>query len=147
MGATGPQGNTGAKGDTGNQGLTGLSAYQVAQLAGFTGTEAQWLASLVGAQGDDGFIAQANPPVDTNILWLDTDEPAATPELYLPSSPTFSYTNGILTSISYATGETKSFTYTNGLLTRLDFNKSGVITRKTFNYTAGVLTSITQVVL
>lgn len=54
MGPAGPQGNTGATGATGPQGLTGLSAYQVAQLNGFTGTEAEWLASLEGPQGPQG---------------------------------------------------------------------------------------------
>jgi hypothetical protein len=34
--------------------LTGLSAYQIAQLNGFTGTEAEWLASLEGPQGPQG---------------------------------------------------------------------------------------------
>jgi len=32
----------------------GLSAYQIAVLNGFIGTEVQWLASLVGAAGADG---------------------------------------------------------------------------------------------
>lgn len=54
MGPAGPQGATGATGPQGDQGLTGLSAYQVAQLNGFTGTEAEWLASLQGADGADG---------------------------------------------------------------------------------------------
>ncbi len=31
-----------------------LSAYQIAQKHGFTGTEAEWLASLQGAKGEDG---------------------------------------------------------------------------------------------
>jgi hypothetical protein len=38
----------------GAQGPTGLSAYQVAVNNGFHGTEAQWLASLVGPQGPAG---------------------------------------------------------------------------------------------
>jgi hypothetical protein len=56
-GDTGDTGLTGAKGDTGDtgaQGGNGFSAYQVAQIDGFTGTEAEWLASLVGAEGDPG---------------------------------------------------------------------------------------------
>lgn len=56
MGPAGPQGNTGATGPAGPQGLTGLSAYQVAQLNGFTGTEEEWLATLVGPQGDAGLV-------------------------------------------------------------------------------------------
>ena len=67
--------------------------------------------------------------------------------LILPTNPTFTYTNGVLTSIAYGSGESKTFTYTTGLLTRLDFTRNGVTIRKTFNYTSGVLTSINQVTL
>jgi hypothetical protein len=38
----------------GAQGPAGLSAYQVALANGYVGTQAQWLASLVGAAGEDG---------------------------------------------------------------------------------------------
>ena len=62
-------------------------------------------------------------------------------------NPTFSYTDGALTSVSYAGGQTKTLTYTGGVLTQLDFYNLINITRKTFNYTDGVLTSITQTVL
>lgn len=50
-GDTGKTGDTGEKGDPGDQ---GLSAYQVAVNAGFSGSVNQWLASLVGAKGDTG---------------------------------------------------------------------------------------------
>ena len=56
-GDTGNTGPAGAKGDTGltgSQGANGFSAYQVAVIEGFTGTEAQWLASLVGPTGATG---------------------------------------------------------------------------------------------
>lgn len=43
------------------QGPPGLSAYQVALAAGFVGTEAQWLASLVGPQGIQGVQGPAVP--------------------------------------------------------------------------------------
>jgi len=35
-------------------GMTGLSAYQVAIANGFTGTEPEWLESLIGEQGPQG---------------------------------------------------------------------------------------------
>lgn len=60
-GADGATGKTGATGPTGAQGAQGLSAYQVAQKDGFTGTEAEWLASLNGkdgAKGDPGATGQ-----------------------------------------------------------------------------------------
>jgi hypothetical protein len=50
-GATGPEGPAGAAGAAG---ATGASAYEVAILEGFTGTEADWLASLTGPQGAAG---------------------------------------------------------------------------------------------
>lgn len=56
-GSQGIKGDTGAKGDKGDKGDTGdqgLSAYQVAVNAGFSGSVNQWLASLVGAKGDKG---------------------------------------------------------------------------------------------
>lgn len=53
-GPQGPQGETGATGATGAQGPQGKSAYQVAVDNGYVGTEAQWLASLVGPQGPAG---------------------------------------------------------------------------------------------
>lgn len=57
QGATGPQGVAGSNGTGGTQGpagTNGLSAYQVAVANGYSGTEAQWLASLVGATGPQG---------------------------------------------------------------------------------------------
>ncbi len=64
QGDTGPQGPPGAdstvpgpegpQGETGPQGDPGDSAYEVAVANGFTGTEAEWLASLVGPEGPQG---------------------------------------------------------------------------------------------
>jgi len=47
-------GNDGIDGTNGIDGVNGLSAYEVAVGAGFVGTEAEWLASLVGPQGVQG---------------------------------------------------------------------------------------------
>ncbi|MFJ2196963.1 hypothetical protein [Streptomyces violaceusniger] len=63
VGAAGPKGDTGpagapgpagADGAPGPQGPDGDSAYEVAVANGFTGTEAEWLASLKGPKGDPG---------------------------------------------------------------------------------------------
>lgn len=48
-------------GQPGQNGAPGLSAYQVAQANGFTGTQSQWLASLVGATGATGAVGPAGP--------------------------------------------------------------------------------------
>jgi hypothetical protein len=91
-GPAGPQGPAGAKGDTGAAGpagatgpagAAGSSAYQLAVAAGFSGTETQWLASLVGPQGPAGpagstgaegssayQVAVANGFVGTEAQWL-----------------------------------------------------------------------------
>jgi hypothetical protein len=75
-GSTGPTGSTGAKGD---QGLTGLSAYQVAQFEGFTGTEAEWLESLEAA-GQPLVISDSTPSSnDQNKFWWNN----TTGKLYL----------------------------------------------------------------
>ena len=57
-GATGPQGPAGLNGADGQD---GLSAYEVAVENGFIGTEAEWLTSLVGAQGPAGETGPAGP--------------------------------------------------------------------------------------
>lgn len=47
-----------AKGDTGDPGADGSdgkSAYEIAVEEGYVGTEEEWLASLKGADGEDGF--------------------------------------------------------------------------------------------
>ena len=56
------------------------------------------------------------------------------------SEPTFTYTDGLLTKISYPSGYEKNFTYNvDETLDEIDYN--GEHTKK-FNYTGGVLTSI-----
>jgi hypothetical protein len=77
-GAQGPAGPTGPTGLTGAAGANGLSSYQIAQNNGFSGSETQWLASLVGPQGPAGTpsapapLAVTIPTVD-NYTVLDTD--------------------------------------------------------------------------
>ena len=55
-GAKGEKGDTGATGAQGIQGPDGKSAYEIWIAAGNTGTEADFLASLVGPKGDDGDV-------------------------------------------------------------------------------------------
>ena len=51
---TGADGDKGDKGDDGTEGPDGKSAFELAQNAGFVGTEAEWLVSLNGSDGDKG---------------------------------------------------------------------------------------------
>ena len=60
-GPAGPQGIPGDIGPTGPAGADGRSAYQVAVDEGFEGTEAEWLASLVGPTGPIGDTGPAGP--------------------------------------------------------------------------------------
>lgn len=53
-GAGGNIGGAGSPGTPGKDGKNGLSAYEIAVKHGFTGTEAQWLASLKGETGPMG---------------------------------------------------------------------------------------------
>lgn len=61
QGEPGPAGADGAPGPAGPTGADGLSAYEVAVAGGFTGTEAEWLASLVGPQGPKGDQGDQGP--------------------------------------------------------------------------------------
>lgn len=51
------------KGDRGDKGENGLSAYQIAQQAGFHGTETDWLNSLKGQKGDTGSAGKDAPKI------------------------------------------------------------------------------------
>jgi hypothetical protein len=53
-GDSGDKGDKGNNGDNGVNGLDGRSAYELAVAGGFVGTQAAWLATLVGAPGADG---------------------------------------------------------------------------------------------
>ena len=81
-GAAGEQGEQGVQGEVGPagaDGADGLSAYEVAVANSFKGTEAEWLASLqgadgaAGADGDSAYeVAVANGFVGTEAEWLAT---------------------------------------------------------------------------
>ena len=65
-GADGADGAVGPQGPGGADGADGVSAYQIALNNGFTGTETDWLNSLVGADGVDGAQGPAGPD-DQNL--------------------------------------------------------------------------------
>jgi S1-C subfamily serine protease len=70
----GEQGERGEKGETGEKGDIGLSAYEIAKVAGFKGSQAEWLLSLNGEKGENGLsayeIAVQNGYVGTEGQWL-----------------------------------------------------------------------------
>ena len=57
-GSDGQDGVDGKNGSDGSNGANGKSAYEIAVDAGYSGTEAQWLASLEGSDGKDGSDGQ-----------------------------------------------------------------------------------------
>lgn len=59
---------TGPPGPQGPAGAQGLSAYQVALANGFVGSEAAWLASLVGPPGSGGEILTEELPSSTLVI-------------------------------------------------------------------------------
>jgi hypothetical protein len=56
IGPVGPAGQNGTNGTNGTNGQNGLSAFQIAQQNGFTGTVQEWLESLIGPEGPSGGI-------------------------------------------------------------------------------------------
>lgn len=102
-GSPGPQGirgERGLQGEPGANGLAGASAYQVAVGNGFNGTEAQWIASLIGPKGDKGDkgdagnngltgasayqIAISNGFVGSEAQWLESLKASQTSGTYTP---------------------------------------------------------------
>lgn len=63
-GANGISGADGKPGTNGTNGSDGASAYQAARAAGYGGTQAQWLASLIGPKGDTGPAGPVNLQVE-----------------------------------------------------------------------------------
>lgn len=64
-----------------------------------------------------------------------------------PISPVFSYTGGLLTSVTYADGSLKTFVWIAGRLAQVDFQQAGVAftVRKLFSYNAdGTLATIAE---
>lgn len=56
---------------------TGSAWQSVGTAQGLTGTQGiQGIQGLQGITGNDGFLAQTSAPGATDVLWLDTDEPA-----------------------------------------------------------------------
>lgn len=87
--------SSGPTGPPGPQGPQGLSAYEVALENGFVGTEEEWLASLVGPQGEpgDGGGGAGNLEAGPGISITPGTEPGYT-KLSVKSTFPFFDTNG-----------------------------------------------------
>ena len=75
-GGGGGEGSVGPQGPQGEPGVDGRSAYELAVIGGFVGTEAEWLESLRGAAGVDGLSAYQLAVnagfIGTEQEWLDS---------------------------------------------------------------------------
>jgi hypothetical protein len=128
-GAPGADGTDGTDGTNGTNGTDGASAYEIAIGLGFSGTQAQWLASLVGAQGIQG--AQGVQGIQ-GVPGTDGTDGASAYEVAVAAG--FSGTQAQwLTSLIGATGATgatgpKGDTGDPGTLTTLDIEDPSTFT-------------------
>jgi hypothetical protein len=93
-----PRGNTGAQGAQGdaatiNVGTTTTGAAGTPATVNNSGSTSAAVFNFTipegeqGIQGEAGIVAQTTAPVDTDILWLDTDEPAVAPATVSVTAP------------------------------------------------------------
>ena len=119
--SAGVPGPTGPTGPTGPAGVAGESAYEAAVAAGFAGSEAAWLESLIGPAGQ---FADTFETVNRNLSATDA---ATTVDA-----------DGVIQSISYAGGVVKSFTYDDaGRVLEIELSgatPTGIDLKKTFTY-------------
>lgn len=144
-GATGPQGLQGYHGPTGPAGVPGpMPDHEVSQgMVRFKkpdGSWGQWVQQRGGGN-------TANYAVTGPVGPAGPQGPAGT-GANVETGPALTYTSGVLTLITYDSGNYKVFTYTSSVLTQLDYIVGAVTTRKTFNYNLdGTLASIDQTVI
>jgi hypothetical protein len=75
-------------GGTSSQYLMADGSVVTFSAQGIQGTQGiQGIQGTQGLIGDDGFVAQAEPPTNTSLLWLDTDQPASSLNLGTTLSP------------------------------------------------------------
>lgn len=139
-GPQGLQGEAGPQGPAGPSGSNGLSAYEIAVINGFVGTQMEWLDSLEGATGPQGVPGIQGP--------VGPQGPAGE-DVFVESSPIFTYTDGLVTRVDYSSGNYKIFTYSSGVLVQLDYIRTTDPTiRKVFTYNPdGSLASISESIL
>lgn len=174
-GPKGTKGDPGEKGDTGEQGLPPAHEWKGTKLR-FRDPDGRWgaLVDLKGDKGSGGgtvvlgggggggsgpawnpeLLPEAGPDTPTEFIVKQDGEwvRASFTQLQLwlgvsnPTSPQFTYTDGVLSRIDYSDGSFKVFTYGgNGQLSAIDYTVGAVTTRKNFVYdTNGVLLSINE---
>ena len=110
------------------------------------------LDSRLGASGPEGngIASSSYGPSTGRITFVFTDATTLqTSDLRAEThisftEPSLTYTNSLLTGITYAGGQTKTLSYVSGVLSTIETVVTGTTVTKTLNYTNGVLTSITE---
>lgn len=134
-------------------GTRGYSAYEIAQQNGFSGTEEEWLASLVGPQGAQGPQGEPGTPATVptmragTIETLDEDEDAyvniiGTPETFIMNMgiPRGLTGNGIQSIVKTSTSDlvdTYTVTYTDGNTSTIEVTNGKGITHISKTATVG----------
>jgi len=139
-GATGPQGEPGEQGATGPQGATGecgLSAYDIWLALGNTGTEQDFLKSLVGPQGAQGEpgVAGLTTVGDSGSFWDTTTQGGV--GVYSPNTPYPMKLNSadVVNNEGVTISNGSEFTFTNPGVYNLAFSAQLLHTKSnTVNY-------------
>ena len=117
---------------------------------GLTGPTGPAVTGPTGPTGSDGIVAQPEAPTDTDILWLDTDEPAATVATIAVTAPitnTGTSTNAIigLSSLVYFTSlstGTTAMALSNGETVQVTPNASA-----TYTTTSDIAGSVSRLII
>ncbi len=143
-GTPGPQGDpgpAGADGAPGADGADGDSAYQVAVNNGFSGTEQQWLDSLVGPAGADGTDGANGPQGEQGIQGIKGDKGDKGDTGETGPAGTTDYTQ-LLNKPDLAVYATKSAPTFTGTVVLPSTTSIGTISASEISYLDGVSSSI-----
>ena len=122
------------KGEKGDKGADGKSAYEVAVANGYTGTQAQWIASLKGADGAPGMSGKSYKPYinKSDGHWhLTVDDPnGVLTDPFAVTAVTSGTCDGLTTSGYYGVNSTSVNGKPNGETGLLKvINAGGIITQ------------------
>lgn len=142
-GPAGPKGDSGAQGPQGDCGVSVVDVKVEADnhLVVFLSDGKEIDAGEIGTGGTDKTVYRTPLVVNRTVTTTGGGGGGST-----ESGPAFDYTNGLLTQITYDSGNYKTFAYTDGVLASIVYYKGDVIITKTFNYAGGLLASIDEVV-
>lgn len=144
MGPQGPVGPQGPTGQSGVNGVNGKSAYEIAVQNGFSGTQQEWLDSLVGSGG--GITPPVNTPstglpqyVNGEVVWRQATDVVADALHLLNFTPVVPDVNATTLSETFISGNVFDNASTlTGVLKVLDYTVPTVSYPNGLKFTAGV---------